>query len=170
MGFQLLRSLSMGYGEGWDSGTSAGMTAGCMKQVRRRGGGESLLEALCTCTKALLTTVSRSGRERRRGQQHSSSSWPLFPSWRPSPQFLSPHPSLAQRTPGHIDPGDPNKGLLPCFGRCGLRFGHPEEGPTDSRHAFRFRLLKSPKWPNSNRTCSSARATISGSFRRPRCL
>ena len=39
MGFQLLRSLWMGYGEGWDSGTSAGVTAGCMKQARWRGGG-----------------------------------------------------------------------------------------------------------------------------------
>ena len=40
MGFQLLRSLWMGYGEGWDSDTSPGVTGGCLKQLRWHGSGE----------------------------------------------------------------------------------------------------------------------------------
>jgi hypothetical protein len=40
MGFQLLRSLWMGYGGGWDSGTSPGVTGGCVKQAKWYGDGE----------------------------------------------------------------------------------------------------------------------------------
>jgi hypothetical protein len=36
----LLRSLWMGYGGGWDSGSSPGVTGGCVKQAKWYGDGE----------------------------------------------------------------------------------------------------------------------------------
>ncbi len=65
-------------------GTAAILPAGLLDAWVNHGGGAamgSLLQACCACKKALLTTVSLSDRERRRGQEHSSLSWPLFPSW-----------------------------------------------------------------------------------------
>src|SRR5271157_1247748 len=76
--------------------------------------------------KTFLSAPVRCRQERHR--ERAFSSWHCcLPSWRPPVELLPPHPPLANRTPGHVDPRDPQERLLPRLRGYRLRLFHSEK-------------------------------------------